>query len=1119
MFKKSVRRITAMATRRMEEAEGILREVGLISPETMVVGSLEYMRVRLDRCVGLAGEDGLVKQHVGQLEQLDEGEAIELRGVLESWMIQTQEELRLQEARLVSMESMQAKRQLEARSLRQQVAGMQDLGPRLGRGDLLGEAGAGWDPWLFGAKAEAEAKKEAAAAELAEAENKASVEDDEKEDEVATEDAQEAVEILSIEETEEVAANLPEEVATEKVAEEAAVAMQEDGAAKTAEIEAALVGDDIVEVAVPEELALVEDVDEAAASVELASVVDVVNKAVPAEEAAVEDDVAEEAAAPMELAPVIEVAAPVAVEHEAVEIMEIEDADESRETSPTSEGSGGGLSDAILSGSVVSPVDELDENHSSDAEEELDDSLLAGSLDSSEEGSDENDASDAGDEQDGSLLAEKDETNEVEEPAEAETEEDNKDYLNLMTGDEDNLFKEDDKIAMENSEKNPENRAEKVSDENYNSSEDENNNLNCHKAFKCDLCTKVFRSSTLFQRHQKTHKEKYCQNCPECDKPFASKSSLSAHLKAHQESKTKTHQESKTFSCPHCQREFKGRKSLLEHISAQHNQEGRLVCAQCPASFVSKHLKNVHEREHNGEKGYICDQCGESFATVQGLSHHKSKHTGDYQYRCQACDKGFNNYKLLEEHHHIHTGIKPYQCSKCDKGFANRGSWWIHVKQHESSKPYVCSECSKSFAHSSHLAVHKRIHSGEKPYRCRLCGEGFISSNHLKRHMKTHANQLPFACALCKQTFSQRRQLVSHSNKAHGWKLEEEAKPASPPPPAKVAKTVVQPQVRSCNSGPDWQEGDSTLPQGWKKRFNPGLGVDQILSPHGHVFRDRAEGLKYIMENNRVYSEQDRRNMEDRLGFEGWETEPLLPKGWKLEEDRNGDEVIVHPDGRKFPSRVMAVEWMIKTKQEPKSIYNMWSSLDTEGWELGDQHVPAGWRVKHHPGICDYKYLTREMKVLSSTEQARQVIKKSADYDEENEKNFEEWLREFKKTQQIISWKKDGSLPGSWFLSTNLNHEVIKDDKGSLFEGRKEAIDHMIREKYPPTDIFKLWNKLPQVRGPTVSSCEAEKQLFYHSLAIGEVAKTSPLEQLNQFPESHFSDLHLTQLLCTMLLL
>merc|ERR1712082_584539 len=153
MWKKSVGRVTAMATRRMEEADQILREVVLICPETMVVGSLAYMRVRLDRSVGLAGEEGLVKQHMGQLEQLDEGEATEWRGVLESWMIHTQVKIRLQEARMVSIGSVQVKRQLEARSVRQQVAEVQDLGPRLGLGDLPGETGAGWNPRLLGAEA------------------------------------------------------------------------------------------------------------------------------------------------------------------------------------------------------------------------------------------------------------------------------------------------------------------------------------------------------------------------------------------------------------------------------------------------------------------------------------------------------------------------------------------------------------------------------------------------------------------------------------------------------------------------------------------------------------------------------------------------------------------------------------------------------------------------------------------------------------------------------------------------------------------------------------------------------------------------------------------------------
>merc|ERR1712059_137046 len=140
---------------------------------------------------------------------------------------------------------------------------------------------------------------------------------------------------------------------------------EEDAAAKTEEIEAALVEDDIVEVAVPKEFASVVD--------------DVADVAAPVEEAPVEDDVADVAAAPLEFAPVIEVAAPVIVEHEEVEIIEIEDADESMEITPAFEGSGDGLSDTTLSGSLVSPVGESDENHSN-AEDEIDDSLLAGSL-------------------------------------------------------------------------------------------------------------------------------------------------------------------------------------------------------------------------------------------------------------------------------------------------------------------------------------------------------------------------------------------------------------------------------------------------------------------------------------------------------------------------------------------------------------------------------------------------------------------------------------------------------------------------------------------------------------------------------------------------------------------
>ena len=87
-----------MASVRMQVADRILREVALISPETMDEGSLESMRVRLERCEYLAGEDGLMNGHVEQLEQLGEEKDLEWVALLESWMVKAQEELYLQKA-------------------------------------------------------------------------------------------------------------------------------------------------------------------------------------------------------------------------------------------------------------------------------------------------------------------------------------------------------------------------------------------------------------------------------------------------------------------------------------------------------------------------------------------------------------------------------------------------------------------------------------------------------------------------------------------------------------------------------------------------------------------------------------------------------------------------------------------------------------------------------------------------------------------------------------------------------------------------------------------------------------------------------------------------------------
>ena len=190
------------------------------------------------------------------------------------------------------------------------------------------------------------------------------------------------------------------------------------------------------------------------------------------------------------------------------------------------------------------------------------------------------------------------------------------------------------------------------------------------------------------------------------------------------------------------------------------------------------------------------------------------------------------------------------------------------------------------------------------------------------------------------------------------------------------------------------------------------------------------------------------------------EENETLPKDWRTEVTLSGEVILINPEGSKFSSRVSAVEFMMKNTYSPEDIYNLWNSLDKEGWSIPNEKVPSGWRIKYFEGIFDYKYLTKEMKVFESTEEAFTHIKDSGNFNFGVMMKFGVWVKDVKKATPSITWLKDSSIPSSWFISSGLKQDILRNSTGSLFEGRKEAIDHMIKENYSPSDIFKLWNNL-----------------------------------------------------------
>ena len=206
-------------------------------------------------------------------------------------------------------------------------------------------------------------------------------------------------------------------------------------------------------------------------------------------------------------------------------------------------------------------------------------------------------------------------------------------------------------------------------------------------------------------------------------------------------------------------------------------------------------------------------------------------------------------------------------------------------------------------------------------------------------------------------------------------------------------------------------------------------------------------------ENNvKVKKEKIERLQNDRDPCE-------LPPNWRFENE-DGVEVIYNDKGAKFRSRREATEFMIKQNYNPKQIYAVWTTLDTEGWDLDNDLIPPGWRLQHQPDLFDYKYITREVRVLHSTDEALKHIKNSSDLSKYEDK-FQTWSKQVKSKEPKMTWKSDSTVPSEWCMSSGLSKVIFKcKTTGGRFESRKDAIDFMIKESQSSSNIFTMWNSL-----------------------------------------------------------
>lgn len=191
---------------------------------------------------------------------------------------------------------------------------------------------------------------------------------------------------------------------------------------------------------------------------------------------------------------------------------------------------------------------------------------------------------------------------------------------------------------------------------------------------KCDICEKVFFSTSELNLHQQRHSAVKEYKCHECKKAFSVKGNLRIHMR--------THAKEKLYKCDICENLFSHPYSLVSHRRI-HTNDFPFKCTECDTSYRSKHQLTSHMNVHSDNRPFKCTDCEKTFRSRTAFKMHQDQHQGIKRFACQFCERKFQCLANRLKHERRHVGEKKHKCDRCEKAFIEKQELKNHLKVHD----------------------------------------------------------------------------------------------------------------------------------------------------------------------------------------------------------------------------------------------------------------------------------------------------------------------------------------------------------------------------------------------------------------------------------------------------